>query len=422
MAFSRAAASKPQARPASGAGQDDDAEAWQQMLAKERAEQAENEEPKAAGFNFSSEHRKRMEVAKARAEVEDKRWNDATAGYFKQQEEMKREKESEPQMSEEAQRRSRIQRSKEEAAKRAQASGGGGFGGFSAPSAPTAPTNAPSAGKSGFAWKKPAGSSSAAAMATHSAARSAVGVARSAAMADLPGHDECELAVSAMVSRTTQGMREGLRQLSLPDQPLKFSPGKELVLCGHDVREVVNEMIHAWMTDEKDDFFNVLLRIKGIVAKPIVTDSNEYEDIGGGSVGFEAMLSGGEPAAKPKPTAPPADDSDDEVIDVSEPAPKKSAGLNFAKMAASAVSPASATAAPGEADDEDYYGILGIAPTAPLAEVRSKFRQMVVTAHPEKGGDPEVFKRLNKAYGVLSDAEKRRQYDEHRPAGKVFVD
>merc|ERR1719171_2389731 len=99
------------------------------------------------------------------------------------------------------------------------------------------------------------------------------------------------MAISAMISRTLPGMKEGLRQLGLPDYPLNFIPGKELQLCGHDVREVINEMIHAWMTDEKDDFYNVLLRIKGIVAKPIVTDSNEYEDIGDGPVGFEAMLS-----------------------------------------------------------------------------------------------------------------------------------
>merc|ERR1719359_800108 len=96
------------------------------------------------------------------------------------------------------------------------------------------------AGKSDFAWKKnvPAGGG-------YSSR-----AAPPADMGDLPSHDDCELAVSAMISRTLQGMKEGLRLLQLPDYPLKFIPGREMHLCGHDVREVVNEMIHAWMTDE----------------------------------------------------------------------------------------------------------------------------------------------------------------------------
>lgn len=43
-----------------------------------------------------------------------------------------------------------------------------------------------------------------------------------------------------------------------------------------------------------------------------------------------------------------------------------------------------------------------------------KFRSLVITEHPEKGGDPVKFAKLNKAYGVLSDATKRRAYDEQR--------
>ena len=33
--------------------------------------------------------------------------------------------------------------------------------------------------------------------------------------------------------------------------------------------------------------------------------------------------------------------------------------------------------------------------------------------HPDKGGDTEKFKRINKAYEVLKDEEKRKIYDEH---------
>merc|ERR1712014_310504 len=132
-------------------------------------------------------------------------------------------------------------------------------------------------------------------------------------MGDLPTHDDSELAVSAMISRTLQGMKEGLRLLSLPDYPLKFIPGREMELCGHDVREVVNEMIHAWMIEEKDEFYNVLLRVKSIVANPILTEDemslmNEQE----------AAKQKWSAPAKPKPATTPAanDDSDDEVIDL----------------------------------------------------------------------------------------------------------
>ena len=37
--------------------------------------------------------------------------------------------------------------------------------------------------------------------------------------------------------------------------------------------------------------------------------------------------------------------------------------------------------------------------------------------HPDKGGDPEKFKEISKAYDILSDADKRKLYDEHGEEG-----
>jgi hypothetical protein len=256
-----------------------------------------------------------------------------------------------------------------------------------------------------FAWKKPAPSGS---------GYSSKNLPSLAAVADLPGHDDCELAISAMISRTVQGMREGLKQLGLPDFPLSFTPGQELKLCGHDVREIINEMIHAWMVEEKDEFYNVLLRIKKIVEKPILSEDElamvqqkeDWQKLSSpdGTAQYiqRNTESGGlGPPAKPKPAVPQNNDSDDEVIDVTPAKPEvPSANINFAK--------------PAPADGEDYYALFGVANTATLQEIRMKFRSLVVTEHPEKGGDPKKFALLNKAYGVLSDSTKRREYDAQR--------
>jgi len=65
----------------------------------------------------------------------------------------------------------------------------------------------------------------------------------------------------------------------------------------------------------------------------------------------------------------------------------------------------------------DYYETLGIAKGASTDEVKRAFRKLAQEHHPDKGGDPEKFKEVNEAYQVLSDTEKRQQYDQY---GKTF--
>ncbi len=63
---------------------------------------------------------------------------------------------------------------------------------------------------------------------------------------------------------------------------------------------------------------------------------------------------------------------------------------------------------------EDYYQILGISPQATPLEVRRSFRILAVQYHPDKNKTPEgeeKFKEINRAYEVLSNPEKRAQYD-----------
>lgn len=62
---------------------------------------------------------------------------------------------------------------------------------------------------------------------------------------------------------------------------------------------------------------------------------------------------------------------------------------------------------------KDYYGILGVSRTASADEIKRAYRKLAHQHHPDKsGGDEAKFKQVNEAYQVLSNEEKRRQYDQ----------
>ena len=64
---------------------------------------------------------------------------------------------------------------------------------------------------------------------------------------------------------------------------------------------------------------------------------------------------------------------------------------------------------------EDYYKILGVDKKATKEELKKAFRKLAMKYHPDKNkGDKtaeEKFKKINEAYAVLSNDEKRKQYD-----------
>lgn len=60
---------------------------------------------------------------------------------------------------------------------------------------------------------------------------------------------------------------------------------------------------------------------------------------------------------------------------------------------------------------KDFYTILGVDKKASKSEIKKAFREAAKKHHPDKGGDAEKFKEINEAYEVLSDDQKRQQYD-----------
>ena len=60
---------------------------------------------------------------------------------------------------------------------------------------------------------------------------------------------------------------------------------------------------------------------------------------------------------------------------------------------------------------KDYYQVLGIPNEASQDEIKKAYYKLAHKHHPDKGGDEKKFKEINEAYQVLSDKEKRSQYD-----------
>ena len=62
---------------------------------------------------------------------------------------------------------------------------------------------------------------------------------------------------------------------------------------------------------------------------------------------------------------------------------------------------------------KDYYKILGVNKAASQDEIKAAFRRLAHQHHPDKkGGNEEKFKEANEAFQVLSDSQKRQQYDQ----------
>jgi len=72
------------------------------------------------------------------------------------------------------------------------------------------------------------------------------------------------------------------------------------------------------------------------------------------------------------------------------------------------------------ATTRDYYEILGLSKDASVEDIKKTYRKLALKYHPDRNKDPgaeEKFKEISEAYAVLSDTEKRAQYDRFGHAG-----
>ncbi len=72
----------------------------------------------------------------------------------------------------------------------------------------------------------------------------------------------------------------------------------------------------------------------------------------------------------------------------------------------------------------DYYEVLGVAQEADQSAIKNAFRRLAIKYHPDRNKEPDAeerFKEIAEAYAVLSDPEKRAQYDARGHAGFAGV-
>ena len=66
----------------------------------------------------------------------------------------------------------------------------------------------------------------------------------------------------------------------------------------------------------------------------------------------------------------------------------------------------------------DYYRLLGVTSEATAAEIKSAYRSLARTTHPDVGGTDRTFRLLSEAYETLGDPARRAAYDRERAAAQ----
>ena len=82
----------------------------------------------------------------------------------------------------------------------------------------------------------------------------------------------------------------------------------------------------------------------------------------------------------------------------------------------------------------DHYQTLGVTPQSDVKAIKTAYRKLASKHHPDKGGDQEQFKKVQKAYETLSDPQKEQSmtiqirlgggnpFGDNNPFGDIFGD
>jgi DnaJ homolog subfamily A member 2 len=68
-------------------------------------------------------------------------------------------------------------------------------------------------------------------------------------------------------------------------------------------------------------------------------------------------------------------------------------------------------------EEGKLYKDLGLEKNANANDIKKAFRALAMKAHPDRGGDPDKFKEIQKAYEILSDPQKKELYDQYGMEG-----
>lgn len=61
--------------------------------------------------------------------------------------------------------------------------------------------------------------------------------------------------------------------------------------------------------------------------------------------------------------------------------------------------------------DANLYDVLNLTSNCSIEEIKKNYKKLAVEHHPDKGGDANKFKEISNAYSILSDPQKRAEYD-----------